>query len=453
MRLPGRPGRAQPRGYQARLVSRAQRIIIAQVAGTVTLLVFLAGAVAYVVLTRDQSGTDQRQLTMAATRPMIDHPPPGAWEFRLEASVLSGTKGAPAYLPVRAAMRQVAADRRTLVASYALHGVTYLVRTQAIGDEVVQVALDTGPQERQREELYAALAFFEVAGLAAAAVTGRLLSRRAIAPLGAAIERQSRFVADATHELRTPLTQLHTRAQLLQRRLSRDPGVPLSQAEIDAILASTRQFGEVIEDVLRSAQAADSPALRAPVDLTAIVEQVAEAESVRALQAGIAIAASCQHEVRELTVSGVASALRRVVTALVDNALAHTPRGGHIEIRVMAVPGGREIEVSVRDDGTGFRPGDGARIFERGTTTAEPSPDEGDSPAQHFGIGLALVREIIESHGGTVTASALPDRGACFAFRLPHTGPPGPPPRPGHALARRFLGGYVGGNVPKRSTD
>lgn len=426
-------------------MARARRIIIAQISVTVTLLVLLGGAVAYVVLTRDQSGSNQRQLGMATARPMIDHPPAHAWEFALDAGKLTRSKGAPAYLPVQAAMEQAAAHRETLQASYVIHGVSYLVRTQAVGNEVVQVAMDLRPQQAQREELYAAIAFFEIAGLAAAGITGRLLSRRAIGPLGMAIERQSRFVADASHELRTPLTQLHTRAQLLQHRLSRDSAVTLSQEELDGILTSTRQFGEVIEDVLRSVQARDEPASRAPVDLPAILTGVAEAENVRASAAGISLSVACDPAVRELAVAGVGPALRRAVAALVDNALTHTPHGGHIQIALIAASGGRAVELCVRDDGAGFPADDAERIFDRASHGGSGDPRS----SQGFGIGLALVREIIECHGGTITASGRPGAGACFTFRLPCAGPPSSHLRPGLTLARRLRGGYVGRYIPK----
>jgi two-component system, OmpR family, sensor kinase len=399
------------------LVTRARRIITAQVAATVTLLVLLAGAAAFIVMTRSQSASDQRQLAMMADRPMPAHLPMHAWEFLVTKGVVSGTRGAPRPFPVRAAVAAVAARRVTIVAGYRFQGVDYLVRTQAVGGSVVQAVLDTSAQSAQRRELAAAFAFFEVIGLAAAVVTGRLLSRRAVAPLGLVMERQSRFVADASHELRTPLTQLHTRAQLLQRRLSRDSSLTLTQAELDGILAHTRQFGEVIEDVLRSAQAAHEPLAREPVDLAVVVAEVAAAESARAEAAGvsIAVAGSRPADTPATQVSGIAPALRRAVAALVDNALAHTASGGHVGLCVSAGP--QTVQVSVRDDGDGFPDADRERIFSRAGRA-----DGGNGNGQRFGIGLALVREIVENHGGTISASGAPGRGAVFTISLPTAG-------------------------------
>jgi signal transduction histidine kinase len=410
-------GRRTGAGRQADMVNRARRVITVQIAATVTFLVLLAGVVALIVVAHDQSANERQQLARMASEPMIADPPPHAWEFSQTRAAVSGTKGAPAELPVRAAMDESAAHRETIVAGYRIGGVDYLIRTQPLGDQVIQVALDLSPQERERDELYAAVVLFETAGLAAVVVTGRLLSRRAMAPLGQVMERQSRFVADASHELRTPLTQLHTRAQLLQHRLDRDSSVTLTQEELDEILASTRQFGDVIEDVLRSSQLRHEPRLRAPVDLGVIVAGVAAAEAPRAEAAGISISVLNDPSARDLIVAGVGPALRRALGALVDNALTHTAAGGHIEVRVSAGADRQQVEVSVRDDGVGFLTSDSERLFARSTHRE-------DGAGQRFGIGLALVREIVESHGGVISASGQPGQGADFTIRLPVAGGP-----------------------------
>jgi two-component system, OmpR family, sensor kinase len=186
------------------------------------------------------------------------------------------------------------------------------------------------------------------------------------------------------------------------------------------------------------------------------VTGVAEAESARAEAAGVNLSVACEPAACDLAVTGIGPALRRAVAALVDNALTHTPGGGHIEIRLVCAPGAREVEVSVRDDGAGFPPEDAARIFDRSRRSDDSGAHDQRAPGtgQRFGIGLALVREIIESHGGRITASGQPGQGACFAFRLPCAGPSRPsPPRPGLVFARRLLGGFVGGYLPKHSTD
>jgi signal transduction histidine kinase len=109
-------------------------------------------------------------------------------------------------------------------------------------------------------------------------------------------------------------------------------------------------------------------------------------------------------------VAGVQSALRRVVGALLDNAIGHTPPGGHVQVALRR--DGGQVELVVRDDGVGLDPDDTERIFQRFTrgTTGE---------GRRFGLGLALVREVVESHGGTIEAAGRPGDGATFTVRLP----------------------------------
>ena len=109
-------------------------------------------------------------------------------------------------------------------------------------------------------------------------------------------------------------------------------------------------------------------------------------------------------------VPGIDSALRRVVSELLANALTHTPAGGTITMTVRT--GASHAEVEVADTGDGFDPADARRIFDRFHRGA----GAGD---RRFGLGLALLQEVVTGHGGTITAEGHPGRGATFTVRLP----------------------------------
>jgi signal transduction histidine kinase len=118
-----------------------------------------------------------------------------------------------------------------------------------------------------------------------------------------------------------------------------------------------------------------------------------------------------QHEAGPFLVSGEVSALRRVVTALVDNAIGHTPAGGTIVV-VLEVPTPDTVRLSVRDNGVGFDQANGRSLFKRfhhGTA----------GRGKRFGIGLSLVREVVEAHHGTVSAEGRSGAGAVFTVDLP----------------------------------
>jgi signal transduction histidine kinase len=313
---------------------------------------------------------------------------------------------------VRTALDRVATGAGPLVDHTTIAGHSYLVRTERHRDAVVQAVLDLRYRTEDRTGLLRALILAEAAGLLAALLIGQILARRAIAPLGEALARQRRFVADASHELRTPLTRLHTRAQLVARRLrgSADPVVE----DVDRLVTGTRQLGEVVEDLLVSAQFRQLRQAYGPVDLGALAEELVLAESARAEALGVTIEVRLDESGDHL-VHGAKSPLRRVISALLDNALGHTGFGGHVWVTVAEGKGGRMVELSVRDDGVGFDPHDTTRLFSRFVTGAH-----GDGP--RFGLGLALVREVVDGHGGTITADGRPGTGATFTVRLPILG-------------------------------
>ncbi|MFC4116508.1 sensor histidine kinase [Nonomuraea zeae] len=398
-----RPARPEP---ERRLLIRARRRLTVQVAGAISVVLALVGVLVYCFMVHQQSASMQRELATIAQRAPVDHPPPCGWLFELRDGTVRSSPGAPAALPVRAPLGQVAADGRTRVTQARVDGHDYLVRTQRRGDATVQVAIDLAYQSAERQRLLRTLVAAELAGLLAVLLMGQVIARRAIAPLGEALVRQRRFAADVSHELRTPLTRLHTRAQLLARRLRGGTDPILLIDEVDQLIRGSRQLGEVVEDLLLSAQFQQLRRPFGPVDLAALAAELAVAESARAEARGVSIEVRCEGP-GDHVVRGVESALRRVISALLDNALGHTDVGGHIWVTLST--GQDTVRLTVRDDGVGLDPDDAERLFTRFVGANH----------QGFGLGLALVREVVAGHHGTIAADGRPGRGATFTVHLP----------------------------------
>jgi signal transduction histidine kinase len=413
---PGRPPGPDP-DPDRRLLARARRRITFQVAGAFSVVLALVGVLVWCAMVHSQGTAALRDLTVTAARSPVAYPPPCVWLYELRADgTIAASPGAPAELPVRSSLNHVAGggeSEETVEVTVA--GQEYLVHTRRRGDTVVQAALDLRYQVSERQRLLHTLIGAEVAGLLAALVVGHVVSRRAIAPLGEALARQRRFAADVSHELRTPLTRLNTRAQLLSRRLRGGTDPILLIDEVDHLVTGTRQLGEVVEDLLRSAQFQQLRRPFGPVDLAVLAAEAVAAESPRAAARGVDLQVRCDGP-GDHVVRGVESALRRVVSALLDNALGHTGPGGHIRVRLSGEPG--VVLLTVEDDGVGLDPGDAERLFGRFEGTG-------------FGLGLALVREVVEGHHGTITADGRPGEGATFTVRLPaHAPGPAVEPRP-----------------------
>ncbi|MGC5053234.1 sensor histidine kinase [Micromonospora sp. DT48] len=400
-----------------RAIVRRTRLRIGLFVGlTIGALLLLAGGISYAVLVRSQEAQIQRELSWGTEHGTIAGPPACSWIFQYDGTtVQTGTNPPPPGFPLTRALTTVAATRSTEITKVTRNGTTYHVRTEARGDTVIQAVFDARFQLSDRRHLLLAFSLAAAVGLLAAMLTGVLVSRRAVAPLAEALTRQRRFVADASHELRTPIAQVHTRAQLIARR-ARDDGAATNLDDLERLIGTTRRLGEVVDDLLLSARLAAAPADRKsepPVDLTSLIATVVAAETERAAERRITLTMDIPDD--PFPVPGVESALCRVASELLSNALAHTPAGGRIDVTLRQA--GDWAELVIADTGRGFDPADAKRIFDRFHRGA----GSGD---RRFGLGLALLQEVVTSHHGTIEAEGHPGRGARFTVRLPITRSP-----------------------------
>jgi two-component system, OmpR family, sensor kinase len=234
----------------------------------------------------------------------------------------------------------------------------------------------------------------------------------------AAEERLRQFVADASHELRTPVTSIRGYAELF-RRGARDRPVDLANA-MRRIEREGERMGELVEELLLLAQLDQGvPLEREPVDVSTVVE--AAVDAARASDPERPIDVDSQSP---LVVLGTGSRLRQVVDNLLTNARVHTPAGTPIEVRLAAQDD--RVVLEVADAGPGVPDEEVDRIFERFYRT-----DRSRTRSQGgVRLGLAIVRSVVEAHGGAVAYRARPGGGSLFRVVLP------PAPGADHEEAR-----------------
>jgi two-component system OmpR family sensor kinase len=163
-----------------------------------------------------------------------------------------------------------------------------------------------------------------------------------------------------------------------------------------------------------------------PVNLSELAAQaVADARAV-APEREIAL-----HDGEPLTTIGNPDALRQVLANLMSNALTHTPDGTRVSVDLRRM--GNQAVVEVRDHGPGLPPGTDERVFDRFRTRGRGGA----------GLGLAIVREIVQTHHGAVGAANAPDGGAVFTVRLP-VAPLSVRPADGDGTPAPVLGTAVG---------
>ena len=396
-------------------VRRAGRIAAVQASIALAAVLLVVGAAVYFVDVRVQEQQIRSQLSsVALAADDATDPPPGM------ILVLRDSAGTVATSADGVPTAELLARPAGFFDSE-INGATYRAVVVDKPEGRVVALLDLGPYNAGRSRLLLSLAIAELAGIVASVAVVVLLTRRSIRPLADALALQRRFVADASHELRAPLTVLHTRIQLLGRRFD-DGDVQQTKDQIDALASDTRVLGEVIEDLLASASMTAGNAPQDRVDLVAVVQAVFESMAQHADSAGVTLVVEPHGVLSEgdLVVLGSGSALRRALTSLIDNALAHEHRGGTIAVVLRRHQG--DVVIDVRDDGVGIDPGAMGTLFNR-FSHGNAHTSAGDRP--RYGIGLSLVQEIAHAHGGRISVAQTPGGGATLTLTVP-AAPTGP---------------------------
>lgn len=224
------------------------------------------------------------------------------------------------------------------------------------------------------------------------------------------------FLSAAAHDLRTPLTVLLGQAELLERRLQRDPGSAIDPAGIMRIARESRRLRDLVSDLLEAQRLEDvgPSADQEPADIRGLVRASLE----RYGYDGAEFRSGLPDEPILVRMDPVR--LEQVLDNLLENALKYASGGSPTEVRAWAENG--EARISVVDHGMGIPDGERGAVFERfvRASNAQARSDTG------LGLGLYICRRIVEGHGGRIWADETPGGGSTFNVSLPAEVPPQP---------------------------
>ena len=349
-----------------------------------------------------------------------------------------------------------AGDQPSSIRTISAGGTRYRVVTvpTAQPGQALVIAQSLEPQEQLLAQLGVVMLLFGLAGVIAAGVAGWTVARNGLRPvrrlttaveenartedlhplavegddevarltiafnqmlaaLAASRDRQRRLVADAGHELRTPLTSLRTNLDLLaQADGSPDLSTEARTELLTDVRAQIEELTTLIGDLVELAREEPMAHVVEPVDLAEVVDRAVSRVRLRA--PGIAFDVKAD----PWWVVGESSALERAVTNLLDNAAKWSPPEGVVTVRIA------DGELTVDDQGEGISEADLPHVFDRFYRADESRSMPGS------GLGLSIVRQVVERHSGTVTAGRCPSGGSRFTVLLPGT--PTPPEQAVH---------------------
>ena len=219
-----------------------------------------------------------------------------------------------------------------------------------------------------------------------------------LANLEQARHAQEQLVADASHELRTPLTSLRTNVEVLMQVERLDAGA--RRELLDDVVAQLDEFGRLVSGLVELARGAQPPRAATPVRLDQLVSRVADSVRARPGTPELTL------DLRPSVAPAEEDRLERAIANLLDNAVKY---GGGRPVEVRVADGA----VTVRDHGPGIAEEDLAHVFDR----FYRAPGARSSPGS--GLGLSIVRQVAEAHGGSVTAEVADGGGMRFTLRLP----------------------------------
>jgi two-component system sensor histidine kinase TctE len=218
--------------------------------------------------------------------------------------------------------------------------------------------------------------------------------------------QEKRFINDAAHQLRTPLAGLISQTELALQE-AHAGNTPAQLERLSKVLQGAQRSAHLVQQLLALART-DAPVRCESLDLAALAREVAREWTPRALAAGVDLGFEGGHSV---AVQGEPLLLREALNNLLDNALLYASDGAGaiVTIRVSTTPAAVLLEVV--DNGPGLSEADLAHLFERFWRASEQ--------AGGCGLGLSIADEIVQRHGGRMSAQAVVPHGLNVQMTLP----------------------------------
>ena len=265
--------------------------------------------------------------------------------------------------------------------------------------------------QEARDNLTKDLLLLNLAALVVSGLISYWFAGRTLRPIAETHEAQARFVSDASHELRTPLANMRAENEVFLRSHTRTTDFSASETRelIQSNLEEVQRLERLSSDLLALGQYSQTALPMEPVSVVAIIDD-AISQTNKVLQSK---SVKAERQLAKGMVQGNRESLVRLVVILLDNAVKYGPQGG--TIYVAGAKHASNYVITIRDEGPGIAAKDVPHIFER-LYRGDPARANTTSG---YGLGLALAREIIQAHNGSIRTYNSPQGGAVFSVQLP----------------------------------
>jgi signal transduction histidine kinase len=269
-------------------------------------------------------------------------------------------------------------------------------------------------RQRQRTLWFGAF----IVAVALAAVVGYVRARRAFLREHQLSAMKTNFVSSVSHELRAPIASVRLMAESLERGKVADTA--RQREYFRFIVQECRRLSSLIANVLdfsRIEQGRKEYEFE-PTDISALLHETVKVMEPYAAERDVHLTAAVEGS--EPGCSAVhplldGRAIQQALVNLIDNAIKHSPKGSCVQVG-LALPGNQRLGLWVEDQGSGIPKSEHERIFERFYRLGSELRRE----TEGVGIGLSIVKHVVEAHGGSVRVDSEPGKGSRFTLDLPY---------------------------------
>ena len=258
---------------------------------------------------------------------------------------------------------------------------------------------ESGMAVNARTRLALALVAINLAIFGLAGTAGYFLAGKTLKPIEEMVDAQNRFITDASHEMRTPLTSLRSEIEVALR----DKKINLEQAR--KILASNLE--EVISLQALSDNLLELSQKGKPQNVSMVDVSINDAidQAIKKLNGSIAAKKiTVEQKVQNTTVSGIPERIIELFVILLDNAIKYSPVKSKVSITAKRIDS--KVRIEIKDNGIGIAKEDVSHVFDRFWRS-----DKSRSKTSGYGLGLAIAKEIVEFHKGSIEITSTPGNG------------------------------------------